>query len=418
MDREIPIPFGKKLSGFYVPPPSKSHIIRAFLTASLAEGESVIRSPSLCEDAYHLKEIIKKWRSVEEAGDSLVIKASKAPAPPPGKYFVGGSATTARFLLALFSLFEGEKTIDGDESLRKRAVGAGIGVARNLGARVTEAGGKGHFPVSIEGGKWNSKRIKVSNDISSQFISGLLIAAPLTGSETEIEIEGPASFPYIRMTMEVMKDFGVEAACAGNIFKVFPAEYMGRSVTIEKDYSGAAFLMAAAAVSGSEIKVMGLSGHSIQGDREIVALLEKSGVDVKREGSFIKLKGKPDKGLRIELTNNPDLFPPLAALALKCPEASSFRGIDRLETKESPRGAAIAEAINKIGGEARAEGGILRIIPERCYRGAALDPKNDHRLAMAFAVMGLTAEGTSVLNPDCVKKSYPSFWEDLFKLLI
>jgi 3-phosphoshikimate 1-carboxyvinyltransferase len=417
MDREVPIPFGKKLSGIYTPPPSKSHTIRALLIASLAKGESVIHSPSDCEDAKYLKEAIKKWRAVEYRGDSFIIKESRSIAPPPGKYFIGGSATAMRFLLALFSRLEGERIIDGDETLRKRPVGAGIGIAEDMGAEITGLGSAGCLPQRIKGKKWRSDKIKVSDKISSQFVSGMLIAAPLNGSEVAIEMDDPVSFPYIEMTMKVMTSFGVKVDLGGSNIAVSPGKYKGSRIEIEKDYSNAAFFLAAAAATGSEITVEGLKKQSIQGDSEVLKFLEDVGIELAWTNSFLNAKGFPKSGFNIDLSNHPDLFPPLAVLALMCSDVSVFRGTNRLDTKESSRGRAIAEAIGQVGGKAFIGGDFIKIEPQIHYKGTVLDPQGDHRLAMAFAVTGLLAEGTSVLNPECAEKSYPQFWRDFFNLL-
>jgi 3-phosphoshikimate 1-carboxyvinyltransferase len=417
MDREILIPFGNRLSGKYTPPPSKSHTIRALLVSSMAEEESMIRSPSLCDDAKHLKKDIEKWRTIDEMDDCAIVRKGEA-LPPPGRYYAGGSATVMRFLLAIFSFLEDERIIEGDRTLKKRPVGAGIEIARTLGVDVAELGEKGRLPLAIKGSGSVPGLIKITDTISSQFISGLMIASPLGNSETIIEIGKAVSFPYINMTAEVMKRFGIEVSFSGNRILIPSGKYKGSKIEIEKDYSAASFFFVGAGITESEITAEGLSFDSIQGDSAVMDFLQNAGMEVIRHGSTLKASGPPRSGIDLDVTDCPDLFPPLAVLALKCQGPSFFRNAGRLETKESGRGRAVAAAINRIGGKAAVENDLITIIPQKEYKGAVLDPENDHRLAMAFALMGLVAKGTSVLDPECVKKSYPTFWDDFFKLSV
>jgi len=417
MDDRAVIPFGKKIEGVYSPPHSKSHAIRTLLVASLAKGGSVITSPGSGEDVGYMKAAVGKWRSVRETGDSLVIKESADIAPPPGTYFAGGSAAAMRFLLALFSLLEGERVIDGDGFLRRRPVGAGIGIAEELGAEVEPLGVEGFLPVSVRGKTWRASRIRVADKTSSQFISGMLMAGPLTRGEFTVEIERPVSLPYILMTVETMKRFGVEVEVDGNVLTVPRGDYRGAAVEIEKDYSSASNFLCAAAATGGKLEVMGLPENSIQGDRKVVDVIRSCGVDISWKNGILVCGGAPSKPLDVDIKDHPDLFPPLAVLAMKCPGVSVFRGTGRLEAKESARGSAIAGAIDCAGGRTFKGDDMITIEPAERYRGALLDPEGDHRLAMAFAVMGLIAGGTSVICPSCVKKSYPAFWPDFFNIL-
>ncbi len=417
MESAVAIPFGKKVDGVFTPPPSKSHAIRALLMASLAKSQSVVRSCGSSEDVEHLYDIVRRWRDISKDGDSFAIRHAGRIDIPEGVYDCGGSATAARFLLALFSMLEGERIIDGDGTLRKRPAGAGIDVARSLGAEVKFPEKEGLFPLCVKGKKWNSGRIKISDRTSSQFVSGMLIAAPLAGREVVIEARDPVSRPYIEMTIAAMKSFGAEVIADGCIFTVRPVNYSGAQIEIEKDYSSAAFFLCASAVTAGRITIERLSEDSIQGDRRIVNILKECGLDVSWTDGSLVCRGTPSKPLDVDLADIPDLFPPLAALAMRCPGKSVFRGAARLEAKESRRGTAIADAINTIGGRASMEGDSITIVPSAGYSGAVLDPLRDHRLAMALAAMGLLAKGTTVLDPGCVKKSHPSFWSDFFNIL-
>lgn len=417
MESAAAIPFGKKVVGAITPPPSKSHAIRSLLIASLSKGASIVRSCGSSEDVEHLYDIVRRWREISKDGDSFTIKPAERIKIPDGVYACGGSATVARFLLALFSMSEGERIIDGDKTLRKRPVGAGIDVARSLGADVKFLEKEGLFPLCGRGKKWKSDRIEISDRTSSQFVSGMLIAAPLAEREVVIEARDPVSRPYIEMTIAAMRSFGAEVIADGGLLTVCPVNYSGAQIEIEKDYSAAAFFLCASAVTGGRITIEGLKKDSIQGDRMIVDILRESGVDLSWKNGSLECGGLPERPLDVDLTDIPDLFPPLAVLALKCPGKSVFRGAARLEAKESRRGSAIVDAINTMGGKAYMEGDNIIIVPAEGYSGSVLDPLGDHRLAMAFAVMGLLAGGTTVLDPGTVKKSHPSFWSDFFNIL-
>lgn len=417
MESAVAIPFGKKVDGAFVPPPSKSHAIRALLIASLAKGESEVRGCGSSEDVERIADIVRRWREISKEGDSFVIKPLDRITVPEGVYDCGGSATIARFLVALFSMFEGERIIDGDGSLRRRPVGAGVEAARSIGAEIRFPGNEGCFPVSVKGGRWSRGRVRISDSSSSHSVSGLLIAAPLSGKELVVETVEPVSYPYIRMTAEVMKDFGVAAAAEGEMITVPRGDYLGTKLEIEKDYSAAAFFLCASAVTDGRIVITGLKEKSIQGDAGIAGILKKIGVDVSWKDGSLVCRGKPSKPLDVDITDIPDLFPPLAVLALKCPGRCLFRETARLEAKESGRGSALVEAVNAVGGRAHMERDAVIIEPAGKYQGAVLDPRGDHRLAMAFAVMGLLAEGATILAPGSVEKSHPSFWPDFFNIL-
>lgn len=417
MESAAAIPFGKKVVGAITPPPSKSHAIRSLLIASLAKGVSNVLSCGSSEDVEHLYDIVRRWRHISKDRDSFIIRPAERIEIPGGVYNCGGSATAARLLLALFSMSEGERIIDGDKTLRKRPVGAGIDVARSLGADVKFLEKEGFFPLCLRGEKWNSGRIEISDRTSSQFVSGMLIAAPLAEREVVIEARDPVSLPYIEMTIAAMRSFGVEVIADGGLLTVRPVNYSGAQIEIEKDYSAAAFFLCASAATDGSLEINGLGEESIQGDRRIVDILRESGADLSWKNGSLKCRGLPERPLDVDLADIPDLFPPLAALALKCPGKSVFRGAARLEAKESRRGSAIVDAINTIGGRASVEGDNIIVVPAEGYSGAVLDPLGDHRLAMAFAIMGLLAGGTTVLDPGCVKKSHPSFWSDFFNIL-
>ncbi|MCX7830272.1 MAG: 3-phosphoshikimate 1-carboxyvinyltransferase, partial [Acidobacteria bacterium] len=404
------------IEGDYVPPPSKSFAIRSLIIASLCKNQSLLQGIGESEDVLSALRIISKWRETKKSKDNLFVGRWKC-AVPEGRYFVGGSATIARFLLAIFSFLEGERILDGNKNLRKRDLSSSIQAARSLGAELVELKEKGKLPIKIVGKKPKANNFEVYDPLSSQFASGVLIALAFHEKKFIITIKKEVSFPYIKMTEEVLKKFGADIIFRGNQFVIEKSNLKGRDIEIEKDYSSASFFIAGAVATGGKIRVCGLKRNSSQGDKKILKILKDSGVNVVWQEDFLEVEGLPKKGFSANLKNCPDLLPPLVVVALKSPFESIFKGISRLKMKESSRAEVLSKAINKIGGKSEIEGDILKIIPSNSYKGAALDPQNDHRIAMAFAMIGLFAKGTKIINPQCTKKSYPDFWKDFEKLL-
>lgn len=411
------IPFGVKIEGDYFPPPSKSFAIRNLIVASLSEKGSLVKNIDFSEDVKSAIRVVKKWRKVKlVAGNEILIGEWKGKIPN-GKFYVGGSATIARILLALFSFIDGKRVIDGNYNLKKRDFSSTIKAAKLIGLKVTELGNTRHLPILVEGKKIKCNKIKVCDENSSQFASGVLIALSFLKRKWQVRVEKKVSFPYVKITEEVLKKFGAKIKSKGKSFFLEKSVLKGNIVETEKDYSQSAFFTAGAVVTGGKIKIYGLNKKSKQGDKVFLDILKKSGVRVSWKSNFLEIYGFPKKGLDVNLKKTPDLLPPLSVIALKSPTESLFRGISRLSTKESSRAYEIAQTINKIGGKAKIYKDYLRIEPSNRYIGKTLDPKNDHRLAMAYAFYGILAEGTKIKKIECVKKSYPTFWKD-FKSII
>ena len=386
--------------GDYFPPPSKSFAIRNLIVASLSEGESVIKDINLSDDIKSTIKVIKKWRKIKFLNANEILVGEWNGKIPEGKFYVGGSATVARILLALFSFIDGKRVIDGNFNLKRRDFSSTIKAANLIGLKFTELGKRGHLPILVEGKKFKCNKITVCDENSSQFASGVLIALSFLKRKCQIKVKKSISFPYVKMTEEVLRKFGTKITSKEKSFFLEKSFLKGNIVETEKDYSQSAFFGAGAVVTGGKIKIYGLNKRSKQGDR-----------------IFLEISGFPKKGIDVNLRKTPDLLPPLSVVALKCPSESLFRGITRLSIKESSRAYEIAQTIKKIGGDAKIYKDSLRIEPSNRYMGKTLDPKNDHRLAMAYAFYGILAEGTKIKKIECVKKSYPTFWEDFESMI-
>lgn len=410
------IPFGVKIEGIYTPPPSKSFAIRNLIVASLAENESLIKNIGYSDDVKSALQVIKKWRNIRIYGNDVLVSKWKNKISE-GKYFVKDSALLARILLALFSFLEGKRVIDGNENLRKRDLSSSIESARKTGAKITEIDKKGKLPVVVEGKIFKKNRIEIKDRISSQFSSGVLISLAFLKKKCEVKIEKEISFPYIKMTEETLKKFGAKISSSRRQFYLEKSILKGTEIEVEKDFSAAAFFGAGALVTEGSVKIFGLNKKSSQGDKKFFEIIKKAGATVNWENNYVEVSGLPKQGIKVDLKNYPDLLPPLSVVALKCPSESIFHGILRLKAKESSRAEEIAETINKIGGKAVISENILKIYPSKNYKGIVLDPKDDHRLAMAYALVATFTKGIKLKNFECVNKSYPSFWIDFSSLI-
>jgi 3-phosphoshikimate 1-carboxyvinyltransferase len=309
-------------------------------------------------------------------------------------------------------------TLDGNDQLRRRPVADGEGPLRSLGADVRYAGQGGFPPVVVTGRPWRGGMVAVPGATSSQFLSGLLLAAPLAAGDVAFVSPGLVSAPYAEMTARLMERFGVTVQRPdGATWRVRPGAYRAAGVAVEPDASSAAFLWAAAAVTGGAVTVEGLGGHSLQGDAAAADLLGRMGCAVERREEGTQVRGPLARGLDAGLGGTPDLVPALAAAACFAPGPSTFRGVAHLRFKESDRLAVLADGLSAVGATVLLDGGRMTIVPGEGYRGATLDPRGDHRMAMAFALLGLRVPGVKVLQPSCVGKSFPEFFAVLESLL-
>jgi 3-phosphoshikimate 1-carboxyvinyltransferase len=259
----------------------------------------------------------------------------------------------------------------------------------------------------------------IRGDISSQFLSAILMAAPAARSQVELMVDGPlVSQPYVRMTLAVMRAFGVEVETELP-FERFeidaPQRYAAREYAVEPDASSASYFWAAAAVTGGEVTVEGLSTESLQGDVAFVDCLERMGCEVRREPNSITVVGRPLHGIDVDMNAISDTVQTLAVLALFAQGPTTIRNIAHIRHKETDRIAALAVELRKLGAEVTERADGLTIQPGTS-RAAPIDTYNDHRMAMSFALAGLRIPGVRIGNPTCVEKTYPAFFNDLAEL--
>ena len=403
-------------------PGSKSITNRALVIAALAEGETALRNWLRSEDTLVMIRCLRRLgfsiAGPDRVGDGapLRIVGGGGRIPSPGASLdAANSGTTIRFLAALVSLGRGRFTLDGNERMRERPIGPLLDSLRALGVEARSVEGNGCPPVEIEARGLQGGECALAGDVSSQFLSALLLSGPGAGGDLLVRIEGElVSRPYVEMTIRMMADFGIEIERASEKTFRVPAgrKYRGRDYLVEGDASSASYFWGAAAVAGGRVRVTNIGESSIQGDARFVEVLERMGAKIRRGEGWTEVEGPVVRGIDADLNDMPDLVPTLAVAALFVPGPTRIVNVANLRFKESDRIRAVANEIRRIGGKADelpdgivVEGGRLR--------GAEIETYRDHRIAMAFSLVGLKVPGIVIKDPGCVAKTFPTFF-DLF----
>jgi 3-phosphoshikimate 1-carboxyvinyltransferase len=386
---------------------------RAIILAALARGRSRIRNPLTADDTEATAHVLEKLGVGLDRGEEWVVDGGDLRAPA-GELHCGESGTTLRFMAATCALVDGECRLTGGSSLSSRPVGPLLDALGQLGVGSDSRGGLP--PVTIRGtGRIGGGPARLPGDVSSQFVSALLAVAPLAEAPVEITLTTRLeSRPYVAMTMDAMRAFGVEAEASPDMRRLTApvVPYKAATVTVEGDWSSAAYPLAAGALGG-EVTVKGLNPDSSQADKAILPLLSEMGAQVSVSGGSFRVSASGLRGIEADLSDCPDLFPVVSALCAAAEGESRLTGLARLRLKESDRVAAMAEGLTRMGAEIRCDTDSV-VITGGPLRGAEIDPWGDHRIAMSLAILALHAEGeTTIRDAGCVSKSYPGFWDDL-----
>jgi 3-phosphoshikimate 1-carboxyvinyltransferase len=402
-------------SGSVRAPPSKSMMQRALIIAYLAKGESVITNPTFCDDAIATMDVVQiLGAQVAKGPEGVMVQGGGI--PRGGVLDCGESGTCMRMISAVAALSGREFKITGKGSLKKRPMGMVEEPLRALGAECRSAGG---FPPIRIKGPIHGGRIKVDGSVSSQFLSGLLMALPICKEDSEIVVADLKSGAYVGMTRTIMKMFGadVQSVDGGGRFLIEGSQgYRGRRYAVEGDWSGAAFLLVAGAIGGS-VRVERLA-KGTQPDQGIMDALFVAGADIVSEEDAVKVDAGDLRAFEFDATDCPDLFPPLAVLACNCKGKSVIMGATRLKHKESDRGAVLATELGRLGADIKVIGDRMEITG-KLLKGGRIDSHGDHRIAMAGAVAALNCEnGVEIKDEKCVSKSYPGFFADLESLRV
>lgn len=332
---------------------------------------------------------------------------------------VANSGTSMRFLTALCSLGSGTYSLDGVERMRERPLGDLLDALTAAGVEANCSMRPGCPPVTINSKGWTSDSISVAGEISSQFLSGLLLAAPWSGRDVEIRVSGQmVSEPYVEMTMALARRWGahLENPRPG-LFRVrhSPQCYLD-SYSVEPDASAASYFWGAAAITGGKVMVPGLSHTSLQGDIEFAKVLGRMGCDVTFDGKGITVSGRARSGITVDMNAISDTVMTLAVVALFAEGPTTMRGIGHIRHKETDRIAAIANELRRLGARVEEKECELTVHPDNLH-GAQVHTYRDHRMAMSLALAGLKIPGVLIEDPGCVGKTYPGFFKDLANLI-
>jgi 3-phosphoshikimate 1-carboxyvinyltransferase len=394
-------------------PGSKSVTNRALLLAGLAEGESVLRGALAAGDTEAFAAGLRSLGvAVERRGDDLRVSGAGGRFPAArAEVFCSEAGTAARFLLAAAAAGEGVYRFDAAPQLRRRPLGLLLDALRAQGAR-TDPDGAAALPLTLLAGGLAGGSVRLPGDTSSQFVSALLMAAPLGRAPLDLRVDGLVSRPYVSMSLRMMEAFGAgPASVADDRFVVAPGRYAGREYDVEPDASTASYFFAAAAVAG-RVQVLGLHRtRALQGDVAFLDVLECMGCTVDDAPEGVRVAGPAAlAGLTVDMTDIPDTFMTLAAIAPLATSPVTVTGIGNVRLKESDRIAAVEENLRRTGVKTESGADWLRISP--CTpRGASVDPHGDHRIAMAFSVLGLRVPGIVIEDPACVAKTCPTFFD-------
>ncbi len=415
------------------PPGSKSLTNRALLIAALSTGQTVLDGVLFADDTRRMLEALSSLGfelDIDEDAKRVTVTGKGGGIPNnEAELNLGNAGTAMRFLTAALCLGGGTYTLDGIPRMRERPIGELVEPLRELGAEIDYLGEEGFPPLRINDSPYfEGGFITLKPTLSSQFISALLITGPCTPRGVTLTFDGPVtSMPYIKMTLKLMKHFGVSHEWGGpkkNAVRVTVAEYLAKPYTIEPDASNASyFLAAAAAVPGSSCTIENLGSESVQGDADFCMVLGLMGCNVDQRTHATTITAPTTgklKGVDVKLNQMPDMAQTLAALAILAEGPTRIRKVGNLRVKETDRMEAIRVELTKLGASVDIEGDDIHITPPEgnVLTPAIVDTYDDHRMAMAFSVIGLaTPPGTVTINdPDCVNKTYPNYWEDLQKL--
>jgi 3-phosphoshikimate 1-carboxyvinyltransferase len=401
-------------------PGSKSVTNRALIIAALAHGHSRILNPLFSDDSFWLMNALVRLGidvcADGERGELYVSGHNGEIYESAVDLFVGNAGTVARFLPPMLALGRGPYTVDGVPRMRERPVADLVDAMRQLGAAVEYAGEDGRFPLTIYGGGIRGGEARVSASKSSQFISGLLMASPYADTPVTLHPEGRKEWPYVGITVALMRAFGVEVDVSNGRFTVAPAMYSSRKYEVEPDASGASYFMAAAAVTGGRVRIPGLGSTSPQGDLQFAEVLRHMGCEVEITPHSVEVVG-PDRlqGVEVDMNAFSDTMITLSAIAPFATTPTTIKNVAHTRLQESDRLRAVATELNRLGISTQTTQSSIRIIPGQIQSGV-VRTYGDQRMAMAFAITGLVASGVRIGDPGCVSKTFPGYFGTLESL--
>ena len=412
-------PIQHPLSATVRVPGSKSLTNRALLIAALADGTTTLTNALFSDDSHYFANALQSlgfrvYLNSESAEMTVMGLDGRIPANS-AEHFIGNAGTAARFLTAFLTLGDGEYILDGEPRMRERPIGDLIDALKQLGVNLEAK--NNCPPVRVSASGLPGGKTKIAGDISSQFLSALLMVAPYAQSPVEIEVTTELnSKPYVDMTLSIMRDFGVEVQRDGyQCFEIPITHYESHTTyPIESDASAASYFFASPAICGGTVCVENISQKSVQGDIAFLNVLEKMGCTVKEDDNSISVtRALEINGLDIDMRDIPDTAQTLAAIAPFASTPTRIRGIASARVKETDRVHATCAELTRLGVKVEEHEDGMTIYPCENIRPATVQTYNDHRMAMALSLIGLRVPGITIENPGCVSKTFPNYFNIL-----
>lgn len=395
-------------------PGSKSYTHRTLIAAALSGGVCSVHNALRSQDTLLTMAALKQMGIQIDDQEPIVVQGGNGRFQPVNRPIdFHNSGTSMRLFGALAALGQGAYTLTGTPRMCERPMQALLESLTAIGIKARSQKGNGCPPVIIEGGPRLGGHTQINCSISSQYLSALLLIAPCLEQGLTIDVtKGPVSKPYIDMTIDIMNAFGIETRQQGPTRFEIPGgqTYQAGDYTVETDGSNASYFWAAAAVTGSRVKVKGITKSSRQGDVRLVDVFEQMGCSVQHETDGITVAGGKLKAVTVDMGHMPDVVPTLAIVAAFAEGTTIIKNVAHLRAKECDRLAAVSIELAKMGIETRTSENEIEIKGGN-PRGAEIETYDDHRIAMSFAVTGLKVADVKIIDPDCVAKSFPNYWE-------
>jgi len=406
-------------------PGSKSLSNRALLIAALANGETKITNLLVSDDINHMLTALRTLGvdySLSDCGTECTVVGNNGffKTNEPLELYLGNAGTAMRPLCAALAASEGEFILTGEPRMKERPIGHLVDALMQLNADIDYLENKDYPPVKIHGKSLVGNTVTIDGSISSQFLTAILMIAPLLNSDTHIKIDGDlVSKPYIDITLNIMSRFNVSVK--NNDYKSFSVtgnqtyqavdKYM-----VEGDASSASYFLAAGAIKGGEVTVHGVGKLSVQGDKHFADVLEKMGADVQWSDESIKVVGKPLTAVDMDMNHIPDAAMTIATTALFAKGTTSIRNIYNWRVKETDRLNAMATELRKVGAEVVEGEDFISITPPSTITHAEIDTYNDHRVAMCFSLVALSDTPVTINDPKCTAKTFPDYFDKLSQI--
>ena len=408
-----------KVSGEVNVPGSKSLSNRALLLAALAEGETELTNLLDSEDIEHMLNALTKlgvsYRLSEDKTQCVVQGNGGAfNVAEPLELFLGNAGTAMRPLCAALAASNVDTVLTGEPRMEERPIGDLVDALREADAEVTYLKNEGFPPLQIKGKTLNGGEMSVDGSVSSQFLTALLMAAPLFSGDVTIRIKGElVSKPYIDITLDTMAKFGVTVkndnyqtfTVSGDAKYIAPGKFM-----VEGDASSASYFLAAGAIKGGTVRVTGIGQNSIQGDIRFADVLEAMGATVVWNDEYVEVTGAPLKGVNMDMNHIPDAAMTIATTALFAEGPTTMTNIYNWRVKETDRLAAMATELQKLGAKVEEGHDYIKVWPTDSLKHAEIDTYNDHRIAMCFSLVALSDTPVTINDPGCTRKTFPDYF--------